>query len=270
VKQRVVGVIGLGLIGGSIAKRARKDGALVVGYDTDSGARAAALEVGAIDFAATRDELYARANTVVLATYAAGVVEELARLKKEGPIRASLVMDVASVKEPIVRAADGVANFVATHPMAGTEKSGVRNAKPDLFERKTWAYVPSGDARLDNKARAFIGTLGAVPLLVDAEEHDRIVGFTSHLPQLLATAYARCADEIRGEAFDALTGATSRELLRLGSSEFGFWRDVFAANARNVEPPLRELARLLTAAADALSTGQTQALADNFGRKVPQ
>jgi prephenate dehydrogenase len=262
--KRTLGIIGTGLIGGSIGMRARRDGALVVGYDVDAGMLAAALEVGAIDFAATRDELYARAGTFVIAAHLDATVVEIERLRTEGPIRATLVLDIASVKVPVVVAARGLENFVATHPMAGSQRSGVRAGRANLFDGRTWAYVPSGDAQLDARARAFIGSLGAIPLLVDAEEHDRIVAFTSHLPQLIASSYAGRAQAKRCESFDALCGATARELLRLGDSGFTMWRDILRANAANVEPELRELGTRLIAAADALAAGDVDALSESF------
>lgn len=264
MKPRIVGIIGTGLIGGSIGMRARRDGALVVGYDREPGALAEALEVGAIDFAATRDELYARAATVVIASYVDATIAEIERLKQEGPLRASLIIDVASVKAPIVAAGDGLEGFVATHPMAGTERSGARAARATLFEGKSWAYVPSGDAPLDARARAFIGSLGALPIAYDAEEHDRIVAFSSHLPQLLATVYAARGAGRRNEAFEALIGATSKELFRLGESGFAMWHDVFRANAANVEPDLRAIAEHLLVMADAMRDGDMQRLREVF------
>jgi prephenate dehydrogenase len=259
MKKSVVGIIGLGLIGGSIGMRARRNGALVVGHDIDPGAQAAAIEVGAIDMAASREELYAQAGTVVLAAYTDGIVHELERLRTENPIRASLVIDIASVKEPIVSAAAGVRNFVATHPMAGTERSGVRAAKRDLFDRRTWAYVPSGDTALDSRARAFIASFGAAALAVDAADHDRVVGFTSHLPQILAWAYAQRAQDHASDAFDPLIGQTASEMLRLGRSGVDFWRSVLAANAANIEPDLRAIAGDLQQAADGLRAGDVEA-----------
>src|SRR5262249_39573526 len=161
------------------------------------------------------------------------------------PIRATLVMDVASVKQPIVEAAGTLANFVATHPMAGREKIGVRAARADLFERKTWAYVASGDEQLDGRARALIASMGSVPLAVDAEEHDRTVALSSHAIQVLAWAYAERARELNPETLYALSGTAARELLRLGESPAGMWREILSANAEHVDAHL-------TAVADAL------------------
>jgi len=250
-----VGIVGTGTIGGSIGMRARREGALVVGCDADAGALARAIEAGAIDLAAARDELYARADTVAIAVHLDATVEELERLRSAGSIRATLIVDVASVKAPVVAAAAGVSNFVATHPMAGSERSGMGAARPELFDGRTWAYVPSGNHRLDAQACAFVASMGAVPLAVDAREHDRVVAFTSHATQVLAWQFTRQARICDPELLYALSGTTARELLRLGDSQVTMWRDILRANAENVEPELRSLALKLSEAADALRAG---------------
>lgn len=255
MKENVLGIVGAGLIGGSIGMRVRRNGGFVVGYDADAGALAQAIEVGAIDMAATRDELYAQASTVVIATHVVGTVAELERLKNENPIRATLVLDVASVKRPIVDAAGALPNFVATHPMAGREKSGVRAARADLFEGKTWAYVSSGDARLDARTRAFVASLGAAPLPVDLDEHDRVVGLTSHALQVLAWAYASRAQSHDPDLLHALAGTAARELVRLGNSPSPMWREILTANAGNVAPELRALGESFIRAAGAIELG---------------
>ena len=255
MKQNVVGIVGTGLIGGSVGMRVRRNGGFVVGFDPNEGTLSEAVEVGAIDVAATHDELYARAATVVIAAHVDATIAELERLTREGPIRATLVIDVASVKRPIVAAAGTLANFVATHPMAGREKGGVRAARDNLFEAKTWAYVPSGDAQLDARARAFVASLGSAPLSVDADEHDRIVGLTSHAMQVFAWAFASRAQSHDPDLVHALAGTGARELVRLGDSPFPMWREIFAANACSVAPELRALGERLSRAADEVESG---------------
>lgn len=259
MKENVVGIVGTGLIGGSVGMRVRRNGGFVVGYDADAGALAQALEVGAIDFGATRDELYARAGTVVIAAHVDATIAELQRLNSEGPIRATLVMDVASVKRPIVAAAGKLANFVATHPMAGREKCGVRAARADLFDGKTWAYVAGSDSQLNGRARAFIASLGAAPLIVDAEEHDRVVALSSHAVQVLAWAFASRARSLDSDVLHALAGTAARELVRLGNSPLPMWREILAANAENAAPELRAMGEALLRAADAVDSGAQRA-----------
>jgi len=254
----VVGIVGTGLIGGSIGLRARHEGAHTIGYDDDGDALAAALHAGAIGEAVSREEVYARADTVVIAAHLDATVAELKRLRAEAPLAVALLVDVASVKVPVCAAAGRLARFVATHPMAGSERSGAAAARADLFDRRSWAYVPSNDSLLDARARSFISSLGAAPIAVAALEHDRVVALTSHLPQVVAWAYARQARQRAGETFDRLTGATARELLRVGASGVTMWRDVLRANRTNVAPELRTLGLALLDAAEQLDLGNPE------------
>ncbi|MGA8535002.1 MAG: prephenate dehydrogenase/arogenate dehydrogenase family protein [Candidatus Tumulicola sp.] len=255
----IVGIVGTGLIGGSIGLRARREGAWTIGFDNDPAALAAAFDAGAIAEAVSRDELYARADTVVMAAYLGATVTELERLAREGSHRATLIVDVASVKVPVCAAGHGVRHFVATHPMGGSERGGAAAARADLFDARIWAYVPSLDPALDARARAFIASQGARPLAIEAVEHDRIVGFTSHLPQVLAWAYARHAAPRASEAFTLLGGAASRELLRVGASGSAMWLDVLRANRANVAPALERLGAALVEAGTHLSAGNVEA-----------
>jgi prephenate dehydrogenase len=136
--------------------------------------------------------------------------------------------------------------------MAGGERSGASNARADLFEGHPWAYVPSGDAKLDIRACDFIVSLGGVPLAMSAEEHDRIVAITSHVPQVFAYRYARLLREKEGNA-ERLCGPVAREMLRIASMNPVMWGEILSANATNVESDLRRLAAELEAAADELS-----------------
>jgi prephenate dehydrogenase len=140
---------------------------------------------------------------------------------------------------------------VASHPMAGSERSGASNARGDLFDGRPWAFVPTGDAQLDARACDFIVSLGGLPLEVGAEEHDRIVAVTSHVPQVVAYRYARLLQEERGA--EQLCGPVARELLRIASMDPAMWREILSANAANVEHDLRSLAAELEAAADELA-----------------
>ncbi len=244
-----IGLFGVGMIGGSIGLRARANGVRVLGYDCDPVALAQAAEAGAIDDAAAENEL-ARQEVVVLAAHLGPTLRKLESLRREPALREALVMDVASVKVPVVAAARGVANFVATHPLAGGERAGARAARADLFEGRAWAYVGSGDGELDGRAREFIASLGGVPVCVCAEEHDRALALTSHLPQLLGVCYARL---LRDRDIDPrLCGPVARELLRVSKMRFTMWGDTLRANAANIDPELRRLNAALLSAADAL------------------
>lgn len=248
-----LGIIGTGMIGGSIGIRARELGWRVIGYDANPEAAQEARVRGAIDEIATREEIDERANVIVVAAHIAGTIAEIERLRFTQPRKARLIIDISSVKAPIVEAASGLTNFVATHPMAGRERSGPAAASRDVFEGKTWLYIPTGDRELDWRAVEFIGAFGAIPVEADAVEHDRIVAVTSHLPQVLATLFASRLSRPEVQ-LDAFMGPTAKELLRLSRSSMDMWRDILRANRENIGVELRALAHDLEEAAAALES----------------
>jgi prephenate dehydrogenase len=226
-----LGIVGTGLIGASIGLRAKKNGMRVVGFDIADAAREA-LGRGAIDEMVTREQLYASCEFVAIAAPVEATCSELRSLSGL-MLPWQLLIDVASVKRVVVKAADGVRNFVATHPLAGNEGHGPSCASANLFDGCAWAYVPSGndlDARFEDFARSF----GAQPFAVGARRHDEVVALTSHLPQLVAF---ELAPRIRagGPEAELLCGPAGREILRLGESNPELWREIFAANADRIE-----------------------------------
>jgi prephenate dehydrogenase len=250
--SKVLGIFGVGLIGGSIGLRARRNGLEVLGFDSDPSALEEARAAGAIDTIVTRDEVSQRAGVLVIAAHLGATLDEIQRLRERDDAACALLVDVASVKAPVVAAARGLKNFVATHPMAGGERSGVGSARADLFEGRPWAYVPAGNAQLDWRACDLIVSLGGLPLAMSADEHDRIVAITSHVPQAFAYRYARLLREKEDDA-ERLCGPVARELLRIANMNPAMWREIFSANAANVASDLRRLAAELEAAADELS-----------------
>lgn len=261
-----IGIFGVGAIGGSIGLRARSNGARVVGTDRDDAVLEEARRLGAIDAAATARELPSMASVLVIAAHLEPTLREIERLTSVRQEQLALVIDVASVKLPVVRAAAGLRNFVATHPMAGTEQSGVAAARRDLFEGRTWAYVPAQDDDLNSRVHAFIASMGAIPFAVSAQEHDRVVALTSHLPQIVASCYAKLL-RAGGSDAEKLSGPVARELLRVSGMSFAMWRDILEANAGNIEPALRALVRQLDSAAVALADCDTGALASLFNAR---
>lgn len=263
MSKNTLGILGVGAIGGSIGLRARRNGAYVVGADSDPAALENALKFGAIDAIAKTEELMRIADEYVIAAHLEPTLLELERLARASTPMPGLIMDVASVKVPVVSAAEGLQNFVATHPMAGTELSGVAAACAELFEGCAWAYVPSGDDNLDARARAFIDSMGGVALAMAAEEHDRSVALTSHVPQIVASCYASLlrADK----SAKRVCGPVARELLRISGMSFAMWRDTLKANAANIGPQLRRLAAELEVAADAMARDDVDSLARLFG-----
>ncbi len=253
--ERVLGIVGTGAIGGSIGIRAREDGWRVLGCDIDFAVAQEAVSVRAIAAAASREELYRESDVVVIASHIDAAIDEVRALATQKS-KARLVIDVASVKVPIVAAAHGLTQFVATHPMAGTERSGPQAARADLFEGRTWAYVPSQRVELDGAACDFIRSFGALPLAIRAAEHDRLVARTSHLPQLFASLFAASLkDEDDVGRLDDLCGPAARELRRLGQSSPAMWEAIFRYNGANIAREARDFAAALAQASDSLRNG---------------
>lgn len=257
-------VLGCGAIGASAAAGWSAKGREVWGYDRRD--LAPLLERGWIArqvAADALDESLPEAAVVLLAFPVGGILAALRRL----PFRAGqIVSDVGSVKAPVIAAAASLPNgvdFVGGHPMAGSEETGHEGARSDLFVRATWALTTSsGERGIDEgdgalaRVAALVCELGAVPLLCDAAEHDRVVALTSHLPQLLASALAAELQSRDEPLAEALLGPGGRAFLRLAGSSFDVWRDVLDANRDDIERAL--------AAVTARAGQPVEALAEEF------
>ncbi len=260
-----LGIAGVGLIGGSVALRARSTGVHVIGYDHDPAVAARALESGALDASASDLlSLAAACHTLVVSLPVDATVAALERLSAvRGP---RLIIDVASVKGPMVRFGPALPTFVGTHPMAGRERGGIDAADARLFERATWAYLPHADPRVRGRLHAFIAAMGARGLEIAAARHDAIVAVSSHLPQVLSVtlgaelAAARQNDEL----VTNLCGPGMMSMLRLARSPATTWRPIVAANAEPLALHLRSVAQALLSAADGLDRGDSSQLMSYF------
>lgn len=195
-----VGVLGLGHIGGSIALACRD----AVGWDPDPEVREAAAAAGV-----EVDEHLPGADVVVVAAPLAVchevVAEVLARTPPDGPT----VTDVASVKGPVLAAAERHPAFVSVHPMAGTERSGFAAADPELFRDSPWLVLVEDGAQLGRVATVCrLGLdLGARPVPIHPGSHDRKLATVSHLPHVLAAALSLQAESLLPLAAGSLHGA---------------------------------------------------------------
>jgi len=253
VSVQLVGIIGTGLIGSSVGLRARAKGYRVLGHDADTSHAQQAAQLGAIDSIADVARIHAECPIVVIAVPVRATCTYLASIDRAAPPRARLLMDVASVKAPIVRASHGLHHFVASHPMAGKETTGPGAADANLFESRPWLYVRPHDVALEQRAIEFIRALGGRPFGTAAAEHDAMLALSSHMPQLLAYIFAdQMAAAGNAEHVLPYCGPAARELLRLGRSPLTMWQEIFDDNAANVARVLRELAARLQRKADSL------------------
>lgn len=234
-----VAVLGLGLIGGSLALDLRARGARVVGWDRPEVLRRARRR-RLIDVAASSVEHAARqAGLVLLAAPPAVNLRLLRRLARLGP-GAPVLSDVGSVKGPIVAEAQrlGLRHFVGGHPVAGSERSGLQAARAGLFEGRAWALTPVAETspRALRAVAALARALGARPVRrLEAGEHDRALAFLSHLPQVVARALLAAAqgDPVARRHL-ALAGPGFRDMTRLARSPRGLWRQILAENSAEV------------------------------------
>jgi prephenate dehydrogenase len=265
VNGTVLGVAGVGLIGGSLALRARALGATVVGFDRDESALRAAHAGGAIDEVAP--DLAALARRCSIVAIALPVDATIAVLEATPALNEpALVFDVASVKAPVVRAARGIERFVASHPLAGRERGGFAAADAALFEGRTWALAPAGSGEAQAQLERLITALGARPLVVSAEEHDRLVAVSSHLPQVLSVALGArlaAAGAADPRVYD-LCGPGMLSMLRLARSDAALWGPIAQANAPALAEAMRAVAAALEATAAGLDAGELDALLADF------
>jgi prephenate dehydrogenase len=235
MEKPTVAVVGLGLIGGSLARALTQAGYGVVGVDRDS-VRRRATRAGAVACTTGTVEAAAGVDVVVLAAPPEANLRLLGRLARVA--RPDLaVTDVGSVKKPIVDEARrlGVAGFVGGHPMAGTEGAGFPASTPDLFRGRPWILSPARDPRASRRVRALVRAVGARPVEMEPAAHDRAVAFLSHVPQLVAWALAAAArgDDVASRWL-SLAGPGFLDMTRLARSPRGLWREILAQNDREV------------------------------------
>jgi prephenate dehydrogenase len=225
--SRTLGIVGVGLIGGSVGLAARSEGWEVIGVDEPTVLDKAA-ELGAIDRASTLKEARG-ADLVVLAA----PISRVAALIGDLTPTDAFVTDVASTKTKIVREAEARGlRFVGGHPMSGSQLTGVANAKKELFRGARYFLTPTGktDPEAYREVAQFVSSLGAVPTAVDPEKHDLLMAALSHLPHLMAVALLKVASDISPEAL-SFAGPSFRDLTRVGASNPTLWSDILAENA---------------------------------------
>jgi prephenate dehydrogenase len=263
-----VGIVGLGLIGGSIALAAREiwPTSLVIGVD-NKDVLETAMRLHAIDVAADDPIVLAEADLVILAAPVRQNIELLGQLD-ENVRQAAVITDVGSTKRAVIEAARGLParfRFIGGHPLGGAAKGGLEHARSDLFAGRPWLLTPTsegdpGDAV--EKLSTFIRALGAEPRLMDVATHDRLLAFLSHLPQLTASALMGVVGEAVGPDGLALSGKGLADTTRLASSPADIWRDIAATNADQIGPALDALIAVLQDLRRDLPNGDT--LADVF------
>jgi len=260
-----IAVVGLGLIGGSIALAAQRvwPGMALVGLDHDAATAEAARRTivhEVVDSVAELDGC----DLVILAVPPAPMMDLMpALVGLTGP---PVVTDVGSTKRQVMAgaAAAGLPSFVGGHPMGGSERVGLDHARGDLFEGRPWLLVKgTGDAAACAGVERFVAGLGAMPQWIDADAHDRAVAYVSHLPQLVAVSLMNAASDELGPGGLSAAGRAFAEMTRLASSPPDLWDSIFSRNADFVAEAMARFVASLPSGAD-LADGQW--VRDAFGR----
>ena len=236
---QTVGIAGIGLIGGSLAKDLRTFGLTdrIVGWNRTASHAERAVELGLVDdVVASLDALVAASDLIVLAM-PVDVLEAQLPHVLSALTPTQIVIDVGSAKQALTHAVAGHPNrrqFVACHPMAGTEKSGPDAAIDNLFRNRFTLIIDPEDSDPQALARvsAMWERVGAVLATLSAEEHDRTAALLSHMPHVLAYALARTIKEAeRNQALNArFAGGGLASMTRIAHSPISMWQPIFKQN----------------------------------------
>lgn len=268
-------IIGVGLIGGSLARALREAGAVgeVVGAGRSAEHLQQALDLGVIDQAAVNAGDAVRGADMVVLALPMGSMEGALRQIAPWLEEDAVVTDVGSVKGSIVtagRTALGArfARFVPGHPIAGLEKSGVAAATPALFRGRRVVLTPTGETQIDavEQVSTMWQTAGADVSMMGAAQHDEILAATSHLPHLLAyTLVDMLVREHGQDVFDFAAGGL-RDFTRIAGSDPVMWRDIALTNREAILDVLQAFRAEIDALMEAIDHGDGRALKDRFAR----
>ena len=271
---RQITIIGTGLIGGSLALalRRKKFAGRIIGCDREATLERA-RDCGVINEGTIHPEDAVRgSDIVVLATPVLAIVDLIQRLGPAFP-RNALMTDVGSTKSLVVDCARKVLgknasrNFLAGHPMAGKEMSGVDYADPELFHNAVWFFTPlDGQNAHEGLMAEYLGWIdhiGARVAMMPADEHDRLCAWISHVPQMISTALAAALVEEFGEDAPLLPagGRALKEMTRISASPYSMWRDVAISNKKNLQDALWKVEQRLAHIRENLAT---RGLAEEF------
>jgi prephenate dehydrogenase len=267
---RRLALVGTGLIGASVGLGAKRAGVeRVTGWDPDAESLRLASERGAVDDGTgSLPEALAGADLAVVAVPVASLAAVVREVLREAPADCT-VTDVGSTKSGVVGAAAGEPRFIGGHPICGSEARGPERASAELFAGATWFLAPTAATEPARYAalHAFVVSLGAQPVAVDADAHDRLVAITSHLPHALANLLLNHAGAARVEGHEPLAaaGGSLRDMTRVAGANPRIWVDIFLENREAVAAALAEHRRRVEQVETALEAGDAGFLARWIG-----
>lgn len=264
--QARVAIIGLGLMGGSLALALHGQCAEIMGVDSNPQALAFALEHQVIDRAADFDSAL-DCRLLILAAPVRSILNQLDHLTRASFLLppSSVILDLGSTKFQIVAAMEKLPvgfDPLGGHPMCGKEVSGIENMDAGLFRDKTFVLTPLArtSPRALQLAHALITAIGARALVLSAERHDALAATASHLPYLAATALMRAARTLHDDQFWSLAASGFRDTSRLAASDVTMMTDILLTNRAAILDSLTQYRAELEALIQLIDAADPQAL----------
>jgi len=260
-----IAVIGVGLIGGSVALAAKERlGATLTGFDSSPAALSAALRIGALDSGADSIAAAVADAEAAFVAVPVGALPDVVGAALEAAADDCVVTDVGSTKRAVV-AACADQRFVGGHPLAGAETAGVEHARGDLFDGATWYLTPTANTSgmLYERLHRMLHGLGAHPAAIDAETHDTILATVSHLPHVLANVLVSEAANMlaaEGERLPA-TGPSFRDATRVAGASSTIWTDIYLSNRDPLAAEIDAVIERLSVVQAALRAGDAETIA---------
>lgn len=278
-----VSIIGLGLIGGSMARMIKRcfDSTRIFAMDADSTNLSNAQLDGIIDFSLPMTtsgfQTAAKSNLVLIAT---PIDSAMSALKSIAPhvTKGTIVSDMCSTKTAIINLANDLQEkyedlcFIGGHPMAGSEKSGYHASSSHLFENAAYLLCSSKDDGLHSNAISKLGlyiqTLGACPMIVNPDEHDKSIAVISHLPHIVASSLVNVAsdNEDREHTLSTLAAGGFKDITRIASGNPKLWRTITMDNKTFILNILEEYKQSLDAFCKAIESEDSTSLEMLFSR----
>ena len=271
-----ISIIGLGLIGASIAlaTRRKKLAEVIVGYDSASKATGDLYELQLVDEIATSPEAAVAEADLVIMAVPVGEIAAVAKTVIPFMKFGSVLTDTGSTKSSVIRDVEPFLNdsinWLPSHPLAGTEHSGPRAGMPDLFDGRYWVILPLEVSEIViNQFESFIVGLGSIVERMTADYHDKILALTSHLPHLIAYTIVGTAVDLEQQLKnDVIRFSASgfRDFTRIAASDPIMWRDVFLNNKEAVLEMLQRFSEDLSYLQRAIRWQEGDKLEDLFSR----
>lgn len=257
---RRAGLIGTGLIGGSVGLALRAAGWHVTAHDADPATLASAIELGVADASGV--------DTAAEITFVATPVGRVPDIALAALESGGVVTDVGSVKAPVVASVNSP-RFVGGHPMAGSEATGLDGARADLFDGASWVLTPVRSTAPDAQAlvHGVVRSFGADVVTLDPADHDRLVAMVSHVPHLTAATLMELAASraVEDAAVLRLAAGGFRDMTRIAAGDPGIWLDICEDNRDAIVDVLDDLLRSLGVFRDLVADGDRDTVLERLG-----